>query len=215
MDRGLRPLRHLLPLRRGRCAARGLASSSWSTAGRSPRARSPGRTSTLFGEPIESTFWAWFAVVRRGHRRLRARLDRRLGDRALRREAVPGTARAVAPRHAREARPGRALVRALRRDHRLRLADAARRALVHLHPGRDRRDAARPLHRSDDPREHPLVRGSRRDRRGRRRELGGVPPRVPLRGHRRADARRRGRDLRALAPPPAAAASGGLRQGST
>ena len=34
-------------------------------------------------------------------------------------------------------------------------------------------------------REHPLVRGPRRDRRGRRRELGGVPPRVPLRGHRR------------------------------
>ena len=149
MDRGLRPLRDLLPLRRGRRAARGLgARHGLRRRARRGRVRRAERHALRRADRID--LLGLVRGRRRGHRRLRARVDRRLGDRALRREAVPGTARAVAPRHAREARPGRALVRALRRDHRARLAHAARRPLLHLHPGRDRRDAARPLHRPDD-----------------------------------------------------------------
>ena len=83
-----------------------------------------------------------------GDDRLHARLAPRLGDRPVRRPAVPRAARALAPRHARakldraEAwfeRYGDAAVFVA--------AHAPRRAVVHLHPGRHRarcRSAATP-----------------------------------------------------------------------
>ena len=114
----------------------------------------PGSSVTLFGTEIESTGWAYVAMAMAGtigH----ARLGRGVGDRPVRRPAVPRTTRALAPHHARQARQGGRVVRALRRRRRLRLAHAPRGAVVHLHPRRHRRDAARPVHRAhlrrDDP----------------------------------------------------------------
>ena len=65
----------------------------------------------------------------------------------------------------------------------------ARRALVHLDPGRHLRGAARPLHDAHADRLRDLVLRVRRRRLGGGRELGELPPRVPLRGHRRRRAR--------------------------
>ena len=51
----------------------------------------------LFGNEIESGFWAWSTMVAGRHDRLHDRLDHRLGDRPLRRPAVPRAARSLVP----------------------------------------------------------------------------------------------------------------------
>ena len=105
----------------------------------------------------------------------------RLGDRRLRRPAVSRAARPLAPPERGEARPRRALVRALGGLGRLPRPRHAGRSLVRLDPGRGLPGAVRryivlTLRRLGD-----LVLRLRGRRLGGRRELGGLPPRVPLR----------------------------------
>ncbi len=169
-----------------------------------------GQTVTLFGEPIESTFWAWFAVFVAGT------VGYVLGS-------IGGWAiglyggRPYLERHGRwlHVTPAKLDQAEHWFEHYGAITVCGSRMLpvvrsfISIPAG----IAEMPLGRYTvltTAREHPLVRGPRRDRRGRRRELGGVPPRLPLRGHRRAHARRRGRDLRALAPPATAAEAAGV-----
>ena len=106
-----------------------------------------GQTVTLFGEPIESTGWAVRAMALAGT--IGYLLGSVLGwgigwyggRPYLERTAAGST-------WARAARPGRGLVRALRRRVRPRRAGPSRRAFLHLHPGRRGRHAPGALHRS-------------------------------------------------------------------
>ena len=83
--------------------------------------------------------------------------DRRLVDRRPRRPAVPRAPRPLAAPDARPHRPGRPLVRPLGRLGGLPRAHHARRALVHLDPGRRLRDAVPPLQRLHAARQRALV----------------------------------------------------------
>ena len=141
----------------------------------------------------------------RRHGRLPDRLRDRLGDRHPRRAAVSGAARALAPSRQGEARPRRGLVPEVGG-----LGGAARpahagRAVVHLDPGRHLRGAVPPLHGADADRLGDLVLRLRRHRLGGGRELGELPPRLPVRGHRHRRRDRRRCRLARLAIPAQAA----------
>ena len=153
-----------------------------------------GQDVMLFGWTIESGFPAYLAVALAGTigYTLGAIGGWWLGLHGG--PPVPRAPRPLAPPERGEARPGRALVRALGGLGRLpRPADAGR-ALVRLDPGRRLRGAAPPLHRPDAARLRDLVLRPRRHRLGARQPVGGLPSRVPLRRlHGARAARGRGR----------------------
>src|SRR5919108_648580 len=152
------------------------------------RLRRPARLAVRLARPLRRRCVPGDGPRRRS--RLSPRRDRGMGDRLLRRQAVP--------RLGAQAREGAALVRPLgglggpaRPRH-------ARRALVRLDPGRDLPHAVRALHGADGDRLHRLVLRLRGRRLGARAELGALPPRLPLR---RLRDRRGGRPRRRLAAP--------------
>ena len=83
-------------------------------------------------------------ALRRRHAGLPARRARRLGHRPLGRARAARAPRALAARDAREPRARRGLVRSPRARRGLPRAPHADRALVHLDPGRNARESARP-----------------------------------------------------------------------
>ena len=150
-----------------------------------------GQEVTLFGETIEEGFAAYLAIALAGHDRVHDRIDRRLGDRDLRRPAVSRAPRPLAPSRRTQARTGGALVRALGRLGGLPRPPDSGHPLLRLDPGGRARGAVRALHDPDFRRLGDLVlrvRGSGVCGRG---ELGGFPSRIPLRR-----VPRRGRDRR-------------------
>src|SRR5205823_6299879 len=88
----------------------------------------------------------------RRHARLSGRLDRRLGDRVLRRAAAARAPRTLAAYESAEPRPGRALVRPLGRPRRADRPGYARGQVVHLDPRGNLQDAVLALHRADTDR---------------------------------------------------------------
>ncbi len=135
-----------------------------------------GHDVVLFGAHIDSTFWALHGDGAGGDARLLARFGDRLGASA---STAGGPSSSADGRwvhvDAGEPRPRRGVVRPLRRLGGVVRAGRARRALVHLHPCRRARDAARALHGPHRDRLGDLVLRTGGRRAGRRDELGAFP----------------------------------------
>ena len=143
------------------------------------------QTSSCSARRSRPGFWAFVVMVARGHDRIHARRDRRLGDRHLRRPAAARAARALVPPVAREQLDRPSAGSTAGRLGRVPRPDHAGRPLVHLDPGRGLPHAARPLHAAHARRLRDLVLRPRGRRLRARRQLHTLRSEFPLRRLRR------------------------------